>query len=66
MPIIPKPKPALNKQDSMSSHQFGSEYLHNLKTNTPRGDQANIIEKENIQSGTVSVKTIQVKIPIKS
>jgi hypothetical protein len=56
LPNIAKQKATLNKQDSMGSH-YGSEYFHNVKLNhnTPRSNEGTIIEKENIQTGTVSL-----------
>lgn len=49
-------KPLLHKQDSMGSH-YGSDFFHNVRLNHNTGpsrtDTAAIIDKENIQSGTV-------------
>lgn len=53
-----KGKPLLHKQDSMGSH-YGSDFFHNVRLNhntgTPSRTDGAIIDKENIQSGTVRI-----------
>lgn len=54
-------KPLLPRQDSLGSH-YGSDFFHNVRLNhntgtTTRGD-GGIIDKENIQSGTIKLAVL--------